>query len=444
MALTVAPSKETSSPAQAPTQVPSETPLSESTITSAPHQREDVRRAIAQGAQPATLTPPAVSRESELVRVTTYIVKRGDTASEIAQRVASDRHPLQEQLALMRELNACDLDSLKIGQRICVPTKDQPSIVLYRVTSGDTLESLAQQFNTTPGILQIVNKMRDGDPLPVGEHINVPYDAPRSLLDEGERPPQLKQKSVVKPIPPSDIETFVGGLKTDFGGLCRSFESRGRTNAYSNAKADPGGASWGCYQIAQSTMPMFVTYLKEAATARDLTTEQRQVAAKAYEALKGDKPDSASFKRDWSYLATTDPRDFRALQHNFILDTHLVPVLKEAKKLGFDITPQTAEVFLSIGVQHARFAEILKGAATSIDLATSTTEQQVAALYESRRGYVKELKEEKLEDIAESTRLSKASKRDLKGKVERLWDSVLNRYDREERLALSLIDRDKG
>jgi hypothetical protein len=222
------------------------------------------------------------------------------------------------------------------------------------------------------------------------------------------------------------------------------FESQGQTNAYSNTKADPGGASWGCYQIAESTMPMFIEHLKEARTAPNLSTEQRKVASKAYDALKDNAPDSASFKRDWLYLAKTDPRDFRALQHNFILDTHLVPVLREAKNLGFDITPQTAEVFLSIGVQHGRFAAILKDAAGSIDLATSTTEQQVAALYESRRDYVLDIKEGKLEKVAESTKLSTASKKSLSAKIERLWNSVLNRYEHEEQLALDLLGRDKG
>ncbi len=446
MALTVAPSKDTSSPAQAPSQAPTEALLSQSTLSSTPTQRDDVRRAIAEVAQTnsAKTSLPVGSAESEVVRVTTYVVKKGDTASEIAQSVASERHPLHKQLALMRELNASDLESLQIGQRIKVPTKDQPSLVLYRVSPGDTLEALSKRFQITVGLLQVINKMGDGEILRAGDYINILSNKPRRLVRSAPLTPTPTQTSAAKSTPPANIETFVAGLKDDFGSLCRLFESQGRTSAHSNAEADPGGASWGCYQIAESTMPMFIEYLKEGRIAPSLSAEQRKVASKAYDALKDNAPDSASFKRDWGYLAKTDPRDFRALQHNFILDTHLVPVLQEAKKLGFDITPQTAEVFLSIGVQHGRFAAILKDAAGSIDLATSTTEEQVTALYESRRGYVKELKQGKLDDIAESKGLSQGSKRDLKAKVERLWDSVLNRYDREERLALSLLDQDKG
>jgi hypothetical protein len=186
-------------------------------------------------------------------------------------------------------------------------------------------------------------------------------------------------------------------------------------------------------------MPLFMEYLKGAGKLSDLSAEEMRVAVKAYGALQGHKPDSPKFQQEWNYLTKTDPRDFRALQHHFILDTHLSPVLREASKLGFDITPQTAEVFLSIGVQHSRFDVILRNAARSIDVSTATTEKQISALYESRREYVKEIKEEKLDEIASSKNLSKDSKRSISGKVETFWNSVLNRYDREETLALGLV-----
>ena len=136
--------------------------------------------------------------------------------------------------------------------------------------------------------------------------------------------------------------------------------------------------------------------------------------------------------------------DFPALQHSFILDTHLTPVLKEAKKLGFDITPQTAEVFLSIGVQHGNFGTILRQAAQSVDMNKASTEKQIEALYDSRRAYVEEIKEAKLEKVAESKKLSKGTKHKLAEKVEKLWNSVLHRYDREERIAKALSESGNG
>jgi LysM repeat protein len=380
----------------------------------------------------------------DLVRVTTYVVKPGDTASEIAQTVASHRHPLEKQLGLMQELNGGNLDKLRVGQRICIPTKEQPGFVLYHVCTGDTLSQLAERFNTTIGLLQVINKMGDSETLRAGEYLHVPYDAPRSLVEEEVSAAAPANTPAVNPTLSSTIESFVARLKSDFGELCRKFESKGKTNAYSNAEVDPGGASWGCYQIAQSTMPMFLHYLKSAQAQSELTPEQQRVAAKAYEALQHNKPDSTAFQRDWNYIAHTDPRDFRALQHNFILDTHLTPVLKEAHKLGFDITPQTAEVFLSIGVQHGRFETILREAARSIDLASAPTEQQIAALYDKRREYVEDIKEQNLEDVSKLKGLSKAQKKTEAEKVERLWNSVLSRYDREEKLALNLDQGDKG
>ena len=452
MGLTVASLKSSSTPEQVPPQTHSAASypaLSDSTLPpSSTTNREDARRAIARGATPPATNEPSATTETEptLVRMTTYTVKKGDTASEIAQSVASSRHPLEKQLALMREMNECDLNLLRVGQRICIPTKEQPSIVRYQVSPGDTLSALAKEFNTTPALLQAINGHKDEASILAGKMINVPYDAPRSLLEESVTPPPQSPAapSVQRSTNPTNIDGFVSGLKSDFGALCRAFESQGKSDAYSNAAADPGGASWGHYQIAEGTMPGFMRYLKNAGNDSDLSPEQKRLAARTYEALRDHEPSSSEFKRDWSYLARTNPRDFPALQHGFILDTHLTPVLKEAQKLGFDITPQTAEVFLSIGVQHGKFEEVLRDAAQAVDLSEASIDQQIEALYDSRRAYVKEIKDTKLEKLAESKKLSKASKKELAEKVEKLWDSVLNRYDHEERLAKGLSPDGNG
>jgi LysM repeat protein len=393
---------------------------------------------------PTTQAGTEIDTKPDLLTVTTYVVRKGDTASEIAQTVASPETPWEQQLALMREINDCDLNKLKIGQRICIPAKEQPILVNYQVRPGDTLEALAAKFNATVGLLQAVNNLGDTVDLTPGQYLKVIDKSPRSIVDEEPLPLATSNTPAKERTTTVNIEEFVAGLKSNFGGLCRSFESAGKSNAYSNAKADPGGASWGSYQIAEGTMPLFITYLKGAEKNPDLTAEQKKVAAKAHGALLDKEPDSSGFKKEWNYIAKTDPRDFKALQHSFILDTHLTPVLKVAHKLGFEITPQTAEVFLSIGVQHGKFEGILQDAARSRNPATATTEQQIEALYDSRREYVEQIKEAELENIAESKKLSKSAKQTFAAKAERLWNSVLNRYTREERQAKALVENGNG
>ena len=408
--------------------------------------RVETRRAIMQGIVPqaTTQTDPEIETKPDLLRVTTYVVKQGDTASEIAQTVASPEHPWKKQLTLMQEINGCDLTKLKIGQRICVPAKEQPVLVNYQVRPGDSLETLAEQFNTTVGVLQAVNNLGDKVDIAPGQYLRVIHRSPRSIVDEEPSPPAPSNTPATERTDLVNIETFVAGLKSNFGELCRSFESAGKSNAYSNAQADPGGASWGSYQIAEGTMPLFITYLKGAQKNPDLTAEQKKVAAKAHGALLDKEPDSSAFKKEWNYIAKTDPRDFKALQHSFILDTHLTPVLKVAHKLGFEITPQTAEVFLSIGVQHGKFEAILQDAARSRNPATATTEQQIEALYDSRREYVEQIKEAELENIAESKKLSKSAKQTFAARAERLWNAVLSRYTREEREAKALVENENS
>lgn len=408
--------------------------------------RVEARLAIMQGVHPqaSTQTAPTKDTKPDLLRVTTYVVKKGDTASEIAQTVASPERPWKEQLALMREINECDLTKLQVGQRICIPTKEQPVLVNYQVRPEDTLEGLAEKFNTTVGLLQVVNNLGDRIDVASGQYLRVPHNSPRSIVDEEPSPLTPSSTPATGKAAPVNIEEFVAGLKGNFGELCRSFESAGKSNAYSNAKADPGGASWGSYQIAEGTMPSFLKYLKDADTNPDLTPEQKKVAAKAHGAFVNKEPDSSAFKKEWNYIAKTDPRDFKALQHSFILDTHLTPVLQVAQRLGFEITAKTAEVFLSIGVQHGKFEVILEDAARSRNPATATTEEQIDALYDSRREYVKKIKEAELESIAESKKLSKSAKVTIAAKAERLWNAVLARYTREEQQAKALVDNGNG
>ena len=118
-------------------------------------------------------------------------------------------------------------------------------------------------------------------------------------------------------------------------------------------------------------------------------------------------------------------------------------MLKEAQRLGFDITPETAEVFLSMGVQHGKFRVILASAAESIEVAKVSTEEQVAALYAARAEYVKGIRNAEISAIERSHKPAKAKERLMK-KTGGLWDSVLKRFKKEEPMAKALLESGNG
>ena len=99
-----------------------------------------------------------------------YTVKRGDTLYSIARKYNTTVDNL-------RRLNNLNSDSLSIGQVILLPGVDTSSdnTSIYVVNPGDTLYSIAREYNTTVEALKDLNTLTTNI-LSVGQKLVVPSD----------------------------------------------------------------------------------------------------------------------------------------------------------------------------------------------------------------------------------------------------------------------------
>ena len=99
-----------------------------------------------------------------------YTVKRGDTLYSIARKYNTTVDNL-------RRLNNLNNDSLSIGQVILLPGVDTSSdnTSIYVVNPGDTLYSIAREYDTTVEVLKDLNTLTTNI-LSVGQKLVVPSD----------------------------------------------------------------------------------------------------------------------------------------------------------------------------------------------------------------------------------------------------------------------------
>lgn len=100
-----------------------------------------------------------------------YVIKKGDTLSQIADRYGTTVDSL---------VNANELDApnqLVVGQALVIPIIGQ----FYFVKPGDSLYSIAQNFNITYQELAQVNNFPVGNLLPVGLRLYIPEQPKRKI-----------------------------------------------------------------------------------------------------------------------------------------------------------------------------------------------------------------------------------------------------------------------
>lgn len=108
-----------------------------------------------------------------------YVVQSGDTLGSIADQFETD-------VATLRSLNNLNSDSLSVGQPLYVPYKEgmtaagmptpTPGPYMYTIQPGDTISGLSARFNVDPAAIINANTTTMGDPnnLAVGTSIVIP------------------------------------------------------------------------------------------------------------------------------------------------------------------------------------------------------------------------------------------------------------------------------
>ncbi len=128
-------------------------------------------------------TPTASDTPTATATQIIYQVRRGDNLSVIADTFDTT---IDDLLALNKALN--DNSILSVGQEVILPPPDLGSttyehpvygpIVNYLIKRGDTLSTIAEQYDTTMAAIRIGNPQLNLDILAVGQEIVIPLRLP--------------------------------------------------------------------------------------------------------------------------------------------------------------------------------------------------------------------------------------------------------------------------
>jgi len=115
--------------------------------------------------------PARAKREVEAPKSEIYVVRQGDTLSEIADRYGVG-------LSKLRAANGLRGNAIRIGQRLVIPAtakrlQEAASAKTHVVRSGDTLSAIARRYGTSVSAIQRANGMT-GSSLRVGERLKLP------------------------------------------------------------------------------------------------------------------------------------------------------------------------------------------------------------------------------------------------------------------------------
>jgi len=131
------------------------------------------------------------------------------------------------------------------------------------------------------------------------------------------------------------------------GKLSEKYESGGRgPGTVSTGKGDPGGVSYGTYQLASKI------------------GRADQFVQKYYpDEFKGLKGGTDEFTKKWKELAEKDPKGLHANEHAFIKETHYDPQVKKLERdLKLDVTKRSAalrDAVWSVAVQHGPNTDVI-------------------------------------------------------------------------------------
>lgn len=222
-------------------------------------------------------------------------------------------------------------------------------------------------------------------------------------------PPKEDKESAVPtkpvdPIPsPSSDSSDSPLVDIRWGSLSRRYEvGKGTVATISTGIGDPGGKSYGLWQIASKTGTL-ADYISKSKYKYKLSSAP--IASQAFDRL-------------WKEIAIEDPKGFESDQYKYIKATHFDPAYNYwINNLNGSKDPTVGQVVWSMAVQHGKVKKILMDAALNIKkhLGTASLPLIINELYDARIRYIKTF---------------------MQGSM---LQSLLNRYKDERKDALNMI-----
>ena len=100
-----------------------------------------------------------------------YVVRKGDTLADIAQK-------LNTSIAAIQEANGLRGSNIYVGQRLKIPQQENVDrdgksgkMVVHVVRRGETLQQIAQRYGVTPSHIAKLNGIKDASLIRVGEKL---------------------------------------------------------------------------------------------------------------------------------------------------------------------------------------------------------------------------------------------------------------------------------
>ncbi|PJK01007.1 hypothetical protein CO641_03475 [Lysobacteraceae bacterium NML91-0213] len=269
-------------------------------------------------------------------------IARGETLSAIAVRYGV---PLESLLAANpRVLNP---DVIYPGDVIELPQGGRG----LEVRSGDTLSGIAAREGIALRELVAANpSIRNPDLIHPGQWLALPG---AGVAAPGPAPgPSTPVAGPGAPPPAGSGDGHVPG------GLSERYETGGRgPGTVSTGQGDPGGVSYGSYQLATN----------RGRPQEFLANEGARWAGE----FAGAAPGSAGFSSTWRAIAAREPDAFAAAQHAFIERTHYdVQMAHVERNSGVDLatrSPAVRDAVWSTAVQHGPQTAVVNRAIANVE-----------------------------------------------------------------------------
>ena len=105
-----------------------------------------------------------------------YVIEQGDTIESIAQKFNTTPQ-------VIYDLNTFSpISIIEVGKSIVVPNSKIPAFDYYTVKKGDTIYSISKMFNITPEIFANLNGLEDGEYIYENETLMVPKEGIKLYL----------------------------------------------------------------------------------------------------------------------------------------------------------------------------------------------------------------------------------------------------------------------